>query len=83
MDFCDLVLKDANMEMLNKNTNYVIKPNKCNQCDYASAKEGNLKRHLKTHSGEKPNKCIQCDYGSSYANHLRRHLKTHSGKKST
>ena len=27
--------------------------NKCNQCDYASSRAGNLKTHLKTHSGEK------------------------------
>ena len=29
------------------------KSNKCNQCDYASYQEGNLRRHLKTHSGGK------------------------------
>ena len=26
---------------------------KCNQCDYAAVQAGNLKRHLKSHSGEK------------------------------
>ena len=33
--------------------------NKGNQCDYASyrAIAGDLKRHLKRHSGEKSNKC--------------------------
>ena len=55
---------------------------KCNQCDYASSDAGNLRRHLKTHSGEKSNKCNQCDYASSQAGNLRRHLKTHSGEKS-
>ena len=29
------------------------KSNKCNQCDYASSQAGNLRAHLKTHSGEK------------------------------
>ena len=38
---------------------------KCNQCDYASSHAGDLRRHLKTHSGEKSNKCKQCDYASS------------------
>ena len=33
-----------------------------NQSDYASSQAGNLKRHLKIHSGEKPNKCNQCNY---------------------
>ena len=27
--------------------------NKCNQCDFASIQAGDLRRHLKTHSGEK------------------------------
>ena len=28
------------------------KPNKCNQCDYASSQGTHLKRHLKTHGGK-------------------------------
>ena len=33
--------------------------------DYASSRAGNLRKHLKTHSGEKLNKCNKCDYASS------------------
>ena len=29
------------------------KPNKCNQCDYASSRVGNLRTHLKTHRNRK------------------------------
>ena len=58
------------------------RPNKCNQCEYASSEAGNLRRHLRTHSGEKSNKCNQCNYASSDASNLRNHLKTHSGEKS-
>ena len=54
---------------------------KCKQCDYASSDASNLRRHLKTHSGEKPIRCYQCDFAFSQAEHLRRHLKTHSGVK--
>ena len=54
---------------------------KCNQCEYTSSQQGNLRKHLKTHSGEKSNKCKQCNYASAYAGHLRTHLKRHSGEK--
>ena len=57
------------------------KSNKCKQCDYASYQADNLRRHLKTHSGEKSNKCNQCDFASAWAGHLRRHYKTHSGER--
>ena len=52
------------------------------QCGYAFYWAGQLRRHLKTHSGEKLNKCNQCDYASSYASTLRRQLKTHDGENS-
>ena len=58
-----------------------IKSNKCNQCDSAFSEASNLRRHLKTHSGEKSNKCNQCDYASSRADSLRTHLKRHHGEK--
>ena len=58
------------------------KPNKCNQCDYASSRADHLRQHLKTHSVEKPNKCDQCDFSSFEVGNLMQHLKTHSGEKS-
>ena len=73
----NLSLKDS----LVKKTNNTIKSNKCNQCGYASSEAGNLRRHLKAHSGEQLNKCNQCNYASPHAFDLRRHLKTHSGEK--
>ena len=57
------------------------RPNKCNQCDFASSHARALRTHLKIHSGEKSNKCNQCDYASSTAGNLRTHLKIHSGEK--
>ena len=54
------------------------KSNKCNQCDFASFLTGNLRTHLKTHSGEKLNKCDQCHFASSqetFENAQRRKVK--------
>ena len=68
-------------EILNKNTDNLIKPHKCNQCNYESSHKGHLRTHLEMHSGEKSNKCNQCDFASSQAGNMRGHLKTHSGEK--
>ena len=75
----DSGLKDANVKSLIKNTDNVIKPNKCNQRDSASSHARALRTHLKTHTGEKSIKCNQCDYATSQVRNLRRHLKAHSG----
>ena len=45
-------LKDANVIIVKKNTDYVMKSNKCNQCDFASFYASALRIHLKIHSGE-------------------------------
>ena len=78
-DFC---LKGANVKLLKKTTGSAIKSNKCNLCDYASSQAGDLRKHLKMHSGEKSNKCNQCDFACVDPRSLSRHLKTHSGEKS-
>ena len=67
MEHYEFVLKGANVKIPKKTTDNVIKSNKCNQCDYASSQAGDLKTHLKMHSGEKPYKCNQCDFASSRA----------------
>ena len=69
--------KDANLEILKKTTDNVLKSNKCIQCDYASSHAGDLRNHLKKHSGVKSYKCNQCGYASSCAHDLRTHLKKH------
>ena len=68
------------------------KSNQCNQCAYASYHAGDLRKHLKIHSGEESNKCNdfeyksilpgimmnQCDYASSRTDHLTSHIKKES-----
>ena len=66
------------VEIPMERTEKVMKLKKCN---YASSFKGNLRDHMKTHSGEKSNKCNQCEYATAYASALRIHLKTHSGEK--
>ena len=53
-DFCE---SGVNVDVPLRNTNNeVVKSYKCNQCNYASSHAGNLRTHLKIHSGEKRNK---------------------------
>ena len=73
----DLIKKDAGPKVPVKNS----KTKKCNQCDYAPSHAGQLRTHLRTHSGEKLNKCNQCNYAFFDASNLRKHLKTHSVEK--
>ena len=56
------------------------KTNKCHQCDFATDRPSDLKRHVKAHSGEKSYKCEQCDFASVWAAALRAHLKIHFGE---
>ena len=45
------------------------------QCDYASVQAGDLREHLKTHSGEKSYNCNQCNFASLQASNLKTHWK--------
>ena len=80
----EMSVHDASIEtpLQETKTDQCKKSNKCNQCEYATSHTGNLKMHLKIHSGEKSLKCNLCKYSSSHAGHLRIHLKIHSGEKS-
>ena len=67
MDFIPLFFSvQKNLFLTKKFTNTSKKgEGKCNQCNYESSQAGNLRAHLKTHSGEKSNNCNTCNYASS------------------
>ncbi len=51
-----------------------IKYYECEHCQRRFASRKDLKRHMRTHTGEKPYKCYVCDKGFSQKNNMIRHL---------
>uniref|UniRef100_A0A146L773 Myoneurin n=2 Tax=Lygus hesperus TaxID=30085 RepID=A0A146L773_LYGHE len=55
----------------------------CKNCDYRGVKASDVKRHMRTHTGERPFACNSCDYRAAANYSLRRHIMTtHRGEKS-
>ena len=81
--YSTLTYLEAHIKAEHEKTYRREKSNKCGQCNFESARAGDLKKHLRRHNGEKSNKCNQCDYASSYPKNLRQHLKRHTGEKSS
>ena len=57
------------------------KPYKCDVCDYATTRRGNLRTHQRIHTGEKPYQCDICDKRFSTKPKLTQHIFVHTGEK--
>jgi hypothetical protein len=54
-----------------------VKRFNCMLCDYVTAQESKLRRHVyRVHAPEKNHKCLKCDFTTAYSGSLLTHIKT-------
>lgn len=53
----------------------------CEWCCKSFGQSADLRRHLRTHTGERPHRCTFCSKSFSQRGNLRRHLRIHTGER--
>ncbi|KAG9510736.1 Zinc finger protein 577, partial [Fragariocoptes setiger] len=70
---------DLNSKTMNYDSNQQHVCHICGKSGFST--KGNLKRHLRAHSGEKPFKCDCCESRFTEKKSLKIHIRTHTGEK--